>query len=92
MRFKNKTALITGAAVGIGRATAVKLAQQGANVVALDLNSDELELLKKEVETIGGKILTYVCDVSNELAVNLTIEDAKKQFGKIDILVKLLIF
>ena len=87
MRFKNKTALITGAAVGIGRATAVKLAQQGANVVALDLNSDELKLLKKEGETIGGKILTYVCDVSNELAVNLTIEDAKKQFGKIDILV-----
>ena len=47
MNFNKKTALVTGAAVGIGRATAIKFAQNGANVVLADINIKELESVKK---------------------------------------------
>lgn len=87
MRFLQKTALITGAAVGIGRVVAVKMASEGANVIAVDLNKAQLTSLKAEIEGFGGKILTLVCDISDEIAVNETVKAAKQQFGKIDILI-----
>ncbi|MBR2352951.1 MAG: SDR family oxidoreductase [Clostridia bacterium] len=87
MRFDGKTALVTGAAVGIGRATAVKLASEGANVIALDLNEEMLATLKEEIETAGGKVMTLRCDVSDERAVNEAFAAAKKEFGPIRILV-----
>jgi NAD(P)-dependent dehydrogenase (short-subunit alcohol dehydrogenase family) len=87
MRFAGKTALITGAAVGIGRATAVKLASEGAKVVALDLNEEKLKTLKEEIESKGGEALTLICDVSDERAVGQAFEQAKKAFGTIHILV-----
>ena len=49
MKFTGKTVLITGAAVGIGRACAVKFASEGANVVAVDINEAELSTLKSEL-------------------------------------------
>lgn len=87
MRFSNKTALITGAAVGIGRVVAVKMASEGANVVAVDLNEAQLLTLKTEIEEAGGNILTLVCDVSDEASVNDTFKCAKQHFGKVDILI-----
>ena len=54
MNFSNKTAVVTGAAVGIGRATAIKLAQNGANVVLVDINIEKLENVKKEIEKYYG--------------------------------------
>lgn len=87
MDFLNKTALITGAAVGIGRAVALNFAKEGAKVVAVDLNEEKLASLKKEIENIGGEILTLVCDVSDEDAVNKSFAAVKKRFGKVDILI-----
>lgn len=87
MRFTGKVAVVTGAAVGIGRATAVKLAKEGAKVVALDLNPNELENLKAEIEGLGGSVLTLLCDVSSESSVNEVFAKAKESFGKIDILI-----
>ena len=87
MKFKGKTAVITGAAVGIGRATAVKFATEGANIVAIDLNEAELKTLEKEISDIGGEILTLICDVSNEEAVERSFAEAKKRFGMIHILI-----
>lgn len=87
MSFENKTALITGAAVGIGRATAVKLASLGANVIALDLNAEKLQTLEKEISSAGGKVLTLVCNVADKAAVDEAVTRAKSVFGKIDILV-----
>lgn len=87
MRFDGKTALITGAAVGIGRACAVKFATEGANVVAIDLNEEQLASLKVEIEEKGGKIQTLICDVSNEDAVNQAFCKAKERFGAIHILI-----
>lgn len=87
MRFDNKVAVITGAAVGIGKGTAIKFALEGAKVVAIDINKEKLEALKNEIEEGGGSVLTLVCDVSDEEAVNEAFDTARRQLGKIDILV-----
>lgn len=87
MDFTNKVALVTGAAVGIGRATAILLAQNGASLVLVDINGEKLDLLKTELAEYGDKILTFVCDVSDEQAVNKVAEESLNAFGKIDILV-----
>ena len=80
-------ALITGAAVGIGRATAILFAKDGAKLVLVDLNREKLEKLKKELEAYTSDVLTLVCDVSDENAVYNCVKEAERVFGKIDILV-----
>lgn len=87
MTFKGKTALVTGAAVGIGRATAITLAENGAQVVIIDMNCAGLEKVKAEIEALGGCAEAYVCDVSDENKVNEVAATAIEKFGKIDILV-----
>ncbi len=87
MNFTGKTAVITGAAVGIGRATSIKLAQEGANVVLVDINEDKLDSVKKEIEAYTKNVLTFKCDVSDEESVYNIVKEAESIFGKIDILV-----
>ena len=87
MNFKGKTALITGAAAGIGRGTAITFAQYGAKVVIVDVNKEKLMELKSDLEKSGTEVLAYVCDISNEEKVNEVAADALKKFGRIDILV-----
>jgi len=87
MEFSGKVALITGASVGIGRATAMLLAQQGAKVILLDVNYEKLQEVKEEISAYNTDVLIYKCDVADELNVNLTVQDAIEKFGKIDILV-----
>lgn len=83
MDFNQKTALITGAAVGIGRATAIQLAQKGAKVVLADINSEKLEELKKEIEKYTKDVSIFQCDVSDEERVY----EVARQAGNVDILV-----
>lgn len=87
MDFTNKTALITGAAAGIGRAVAVMLAKNNANVVLIDINFEKLEKVKKEIEKYTKNVLIFKCDVSNEEEVGNAVKSAEEKFGKIDILV-----
>ena len=87
MKFSNKTAIITGAAVGIGRATAIVLAENGADVALVDINGEKLEELKQELQCFGVKVLSFVCDVSDEQRVYEVVEETRRTFGKIDILV-----
>lgn len=87
MRFENKTAVITGAAVGIGRAAALKMAAEGASLVLVDCNKETLSELKAELSAYGDKIFTFVCDVSDEKAVYECVKQAEEKFKKIDILV-----
>jgi len=87
MNFENKTALITGASVGIGRAVALKMAQQGAKVILFDINYEKLEAVKKEIQEYTNDVLIYDCDVSDEEKVNALVKEAEGVFGSIDILV-----
>ena len=87
MNFNNKVALVTGAAVGIGRATSILLAQNGAKLVLVDINGEKLDELKKELSAYTDKVLTFVCDVSDEATVYKVVEESLNAFGKIDILI-----
>ena len=85
MDFTNKTVCITGAATGIGRGCAHEFAKMGARLILMDINSEKLENVKTELKEFP--VLTYVCDVTDEVKVNACIQDAKSKFGTIDILV-----
>ena len=87
MNFKGKTALITGASVGIGRATALKFAEYGADVAILDLNGERLQKTAQEVSVFGGKVLPLTVDVSDEQAIKAACLTAEQTLGKIDILI-----
>lgn len=85
--FKGKVALVTGAAVGIGKAAALLLAEGGAKTVIVDLNEEKLEEVRAEIVKNGGEAIAYKCDVSNEEEVYATVKDAAEKFGTVDILV-----
>ncbi len=87
MDFKKRCALITGAAVGIGRATAIVLAEKGVDLVLVDLDEGKLEDLRAELEVYSSKVLIYKCDVSDEQRVYEVVGMAEAELGKIDILV-----
>lgn len=88
MLLENKTALITGAARGIGKAIALKFAQEGANIAFTDLVIDEVALqTKQELEGFGVKVLAIASDASNFEASHQVIEEVVAAFGQIDILV-----
>jgi 3-hydroxybutyrate dehydrogenase len=87
MSLQNKVALITGAASGIGRECALKLASQGATIVIADLNQSAADAVAEEIKQAGGKAMGVVMDVTNEEAVNAGTDHAAKTFGGIDILV-----
>lgn len=85
--FKGKTVVITGAAVGIGRAAAIKFLNKGAKVAVLDLNEEKLNSLKEEIKDYEDHFLVYGCDVSDEQMVKNVFADIFRKFGHIDILV-----
>lgn len=80
--FKEKVAVVTGGASGIGLATTRKLLSEGANVVILDLKMDE-----EIINSLGENVLYLKCDVSNEENVKNCIEEIIKKFNHIDYLV-----
>ncbi|MGE3145208.1 MAG: SDR family oxidoreductase, partial [Pseudorhodoplanes sp.] len=82
---KRLTAIITGAASGIGRATAERMAKRGFRLALLDRSADGL----KQTAAICGQADTaaFVCDVTDESAVALAVGQIRKRFGEIDILV-----
>jgi NAD(P)-dependent dehydrogenase (short-subunit alcohol dehydrogenase family) len=80
------TALITGAAKGLGRVLAVGLARQGADVVAIDLDPS-VGSLAAEIESFGRKAITATCDITREDEVRDLVDRCVREFGPIDILV-----
>lgn len=83
----DKTALVTGAGEGIGRAIARALAASGAAVVVNDLNPDRADQVAEEIVASGGRALAWQADVSNRFQVGSMVEAARDAFGRIDILV-----
>jgi NAD(P)-dependent dehydrogenase (short-subunit alcohol dehydrogenase family) len=87
VNYNGKTALITGAAAGIGRAVAIRFSQEGANVVLVDINEEKLAVVTKEIEKYTENVVALTCNVSNEMEVYQTVRKAEKIFRKVDILV-----
>ncbi len=79
--------IVTGAATGIGRAIAIKMAEQGANILVSDINSDAAESTAAELREIGVRSAVQVTNVVDPGATEAMAERALQEFGKIDILV-----
>ncbi len=88
MRFKDKVAVVTGGAQGIGQAIAKTLAQGGANVVVADLQVEKAEATAKEIIAITGmQAIAVQVDVADNASAKAMIDRAIAEFGRIDILV-----
>jgi NADP-dependent 3-hydroxy acid dehydrogenase YdfG len=85
--LRGKVALVTGASKGIGRATAMRLAEDGADLVIGATRVDLLETLKKDVQGLAVQSLAKRCDVTDLSECKSLVETALKKFGRIDILV-----
>jgi NAD(P)-dependent dehydrogenase (short-subunit alcohol dehydrogenase family) len=87
MKLENRTAIITGAGSGMGRAISILFAKEGANVVLSDLKKEGLDDVGNEISNMGGKAISVLCDVSKESDVEGLILATLENFGAIDILV-----
>ncbi len=87
MRFEGKVALITGSGKGMGKATAMRFASEGAAVVLNDVRQDLLDPSEKDIADMGAKVLAINADVSDSRQVNQMVNRAVEEFGGIDILV-----
>src|SRR5262249_22306026 len=81
-----RTAIVTGASSGIGRACALRLAEEGAGVIAFARRAEKLNELVREAESRGGKVIPAAGDVSNEADIAGAVKKAVDTFGRIDIL------
>lgn len=86
MRFTGKVALVTGASSGIGRASAIRLAQEGALLALADINLDGLEELAAELQGKHGAIACFGFDASDTASCRTMVSRVAKQFGRIDVL------
>lgn len=87
MKLISKTAIITGAASGIGKAIAIRFAQEGANTVISDKDIEGAKLVVKEIESMGGKAFAREVDVTDSLSVDAMVNSTVEYYGKVDILV-----
>ena len=84
MRLKDRVALITGGAAGIGKATAERFVEEGARVVICDVNQ---EAGKATVQELGPEVVFYHVDVTDRQAVQAWVDDVVEEYGRVDVLV-----
>ena len=87
MKLKDKVAIVTGAASGLGKAIAARYAREGANVVIADLNKQQADTVAGDIKAAGGRAFGLAMDVTNEDAVNRGVAATVETFGGVDILV-----
>lgn len=87
MLLKDKVAIVTGGARGIGREIALAFAKDGANIALADVNPEVLAATQKEIESLGRSAITGVVDVTKSDQVESFVQKTLDKFGKIDILV-----
>jgi NAD(P)-dependent dehydrogenase (short-subunit alcohol dehydrogenase family) len=84
--LEGKVAMITGAASGIGLATAKRLAEIGASIALVDINEPKGKEAAEEIKSLGKKAKFFRCDVTSGSDCKKTTEDVYQEFGRIDIL------
>jgi NAD(P)-dependent dehydrogenase (short-subunit alcohol dehydrogenase family) len=86
-RLAGKLAIVTGAGQGIGRAVALRLAAEGADIVIAEINAQSAEQAAAEVRGSGRRALAHIIDLTSVAAIQRMVERVVEEFGKIDILV-----
>ena len=86
MRLKDKVAIVTGAAAGIGRASSLLFAKEGAKVIAVDLDGTTLDRVAGEIAKAGGECVPVVVDVSQASGVQSVVRMIVEKYGRIDVL------
>jgi len=84
MELQDKIALVTGAGSGIGAATALRLAEAGADVILVSRTQDEIDAVGEQVEDLGRKALPIAADTADEEAMTDLFEQIKGKFGRLD--------
>lgn len=87
MEFEGRVVIITGAARGVGKETALKFSRHGARVVIVDILEKELNEVQETIKEMGNKVLSIKADVSDEKQVRDVVKRTVETFGKIDVLV-----
>src|SRR5699024_6001658 len=87
MKLQDKVAVVTGAASGMGRAIAKVYAREGAKVIVADLNMEGAKDVVKEITESGGEAKAVEVNIAKQEDVNVMIETAVQEYGKLDILV-----
>ncbi len=87
MRLSGKKVVVTGSGRGIGRAIAIKLAREGADVMAADIDAESVQKVAEEIKRLGVKGIGVRVDVSKKEEVEKIFETAKEEFGRLDVLV-----
>ena len=87
MRLKVKVSIITGAGRGIGQATALKFAREGALVVVCDLDQDSVDETVNAVRSAGGEAVGFLMDVTSAASIRAMVEGVVQRYGRIDVLV-----
>jgi 3-oxoacyl-[acyl-carrier protein] reductase len=87
MRLKDKVAIITGSARGIGQATAVKFAMEGARVVVCDLDRKAVDEVVAQIVATGGQVAGFVVNVTDKASIAAMVHGVMPKYGRIDVLV-----
>jgi NAD(P)-dependent dehydrogenase (short-subunit alcohol dehydrogenase family) len=85
-RLEGKVAIVTGAASGIGRASAILFAREGARVAIVDKNAADLSATERTITEQGGKVQTFAADVGDDAQVKGFVDDTVKGFGGLDVI------
>ena len=87
MRLQNKNAIVTGGAGGIGRATSLAFAAEGASVAVVDLNAEAAQAVAEEIRAAGGSAIAIGADVSSEADIERVVAEVVEGFGGVDVVV-----